>query len=53
MITTIILLYILSKMEKVTLTIKEIWEAMKKQISKNRKKYTRKTKHKKDYGKEI
>lgn len=51
MITTIILLYILSKMEKIQLTIQEIWQATKRLIVKSKKKYTRKTKHKKDYGK--
>lgn len=34
-------------MEKVELSIQEIWAAMKKQINKSKKVYSRKTKHKK------
>jgi hypothetical protein len=34
-------------MEKITLTIQEIWQETKTKIFKNKKKYTRKNKHKK------
>ena len=34
------------KMQNVTLTMQEIWDAMKKSVHRNKKKYYRKTKHK-------
>lgn len=34
-------------MEKVELTIQEIWQVTRPMIQKNKKKYTRKSKHKK------
>ena len=34
-------------MEKIEVTIQDIWNASKKQIFKNKKKYTRKVKYKK------
>lgn len=33
-------------MEKIELTMQEIWQATRPEIQKNRKKYTRKSKHK-------
>jgi len=36
-------------MKKITVTMKEIYDAMKPSVEKNKKKYTRKTKHK-NYG---
>tara|TARA_R110000782_G_scaffold51108_5_gene110382 strand:- start:250 stop:492 length:243 start_codon:yes stop_codon:yes gene_type:complete len=33
-------------MKKITVTMKEIYDAMKPSVEKNKKKYTRKTKHK-------
>ena len=38
-------------MKKITVTMKEIYDAMKPSVEKNKKKYTRKTKHK-NYGEE-
>ena len=35
-----------SKLTRVQLTMQEIWDAMKPKVQKNKKKYTRKTKHK-------
>ena len=35
-------------MKKITVTMKEIYDAMRPSIEKNKKKYTRKTKHKND-----
>lgn len=37
------------KMTTVELTMKEIWQATRPAIQKNKKKYTRKSKHKKGY----
>lgn len=34
------------KLQKVELTIQEIWQAMRGNVYKNKKKYTRKKKHK-------
>ena len=39
-------------MKKIKVTMQEIYDAMKPSVHKNKKKYTRKTKHKKD-GKEM
>ena len=38
-------------MKKITVTMKEIYDAMRPSVEKNKKKYTRKTKHK-NYGEE-
>ena len=35
-------------MQKIKVTMKEIYDAMRPSVEKNKKKYTRKTKHKKD-----
>ena len=35
-------------MKKIKITQQEIWDASRPNIQKNKKKYTRKTKHKKD-----
>ena len=35
-------------MEKIKVTMKEIYNAMRPSVEKNKKKYTRKTKHKRD-----
>ncbi len=35
-------------MQKIKVTMKEIYDAMRPSIERNKKKYTRKTKHKKD-----
>lgn len=37
----------MSKLKKIELTIQEIWNACRPKIQKNKKKYNRKTKHKK------
>ena len=37
----------MSKLKKIELTIQEIWDACNPKIQKNKKKYNRKTKHKK------
>jgi hypothetical protein len=34
------------KLEKITLSQQEIWQAMRSNVEKNKKKYTRKEKHK-------
>jgi hypothetical protein len=34
------------KLERVTLTLQEWWQATRQQVQRNRKKYTRKKKHK-------
>jgi hypothetical protein len=39
-----------NKIQKVTLTIQEIWAASRQTVSKNKKKYNRKIKNKKDLG---
>ena len=39
-------------MKKIKVTMKEIYDAMRPSVERNKKKYTRKTKHKKD-GKEM
>jgi hypothetical protein len=39
-----------NKLQKVTLTIQEIWAASRQTVSKNKKKYNRKNKNKKDLG---
>ena len=38
-------------MKKITVTMKEIYDAMKPSVEKNKKKYTRKKKHKNDESK--
>ncbi len=38
-------------MQKIKVTMKEIYDAMRPSVEKNKKKYTRKTKHK-NYGEE-
>jgi len=37
-------------MKTIKVTMKEIYDAMKPSVEKNKKKYTRKTKHKNDEG---
>lgn len=37
------------KLRKVTLTMQEIWQETTPKVEKNKKKYTRKEKHKKKY----
>ena len=39
-----------NKLEKVHFTIQEIWQIMRSNVYKNKKKYTRKNKHKKYDG---
>ena len=39
-----------AKMKKIKVTMKEIYDAMKPSVEKNKKKYTRKTKHKNGEG---
>lgn len=41
-----------SNLQRITVTQGEIQDAMKHRVYKNKKKYTRKAKHKKDPGKE-
>ena len=41
------LLHIYMKMKKVKITIKELYDAMRPNVYRNKKKYTRKSKHKK------
>ena len=40
-------------MKEIKVTMKEIYDAMRPSIQRNKKKYTRKTKHKKKDGKEM
>ena len=40
-------------MKTIKVTMQEIYDAMKPSVHKNKKKYTRKTKHKKKDGKEM
>jgi len=37
------------KLVKIQVTMQEIWEAMKPKVQRNKKKYTRKSKHKDTY----
>jgi len=40
-------------MKKIKVTIQEVYEAMKPSVQKNKKKYTRKIKHRKDEKEDI